>query len=149
MKVYITAPLTHSFNPEEKEELIKLVNYVDSILKKLKYSTYLTYRDFLQWGKVMYNPKTVFEKLTSELKTSDLVLAIHPCRGVGPNITLGMAAGLKKPMIIIPHKDFDLDSFPGLTYRGFKDTTKCEIITYKDNEELGKKLRKALLQFKK
>ncbi|MBI1978560.1 MAG: hypothetical protein HYS62_00690 [Candidatus Aenigmarchaeota archaeon] len=148
MKVYITAPLTHSHYPEDKEELIKLINYVDSILKKLKFSTYITYRDFLQWGRVTYNPKTVFEKLTNELKTSDLLLAIHPCRGIGTNIVLGMAAILKKPIIIVPHKDFDTNSLSGLMYRGFKETTKCEIILYTDNEDLNKKLRKAIHELK-
>ncbi len=149
MKVYITAPLAHSFNPEEKEELIKLVNYVDLILKKMNFSTYLTYRDFLQWGKVTYNPTTVFEKLNNELRTADLVLAVHPCRGVGTNITLGMAATLKKPMIIIPHKDFEAKSLPGLMYQGFNKITKCEIIVYDDIQDLGRKLRKAVKAFLK
>ncbi len=149
MKVYITAPLAHRFNPENSEEFIKLVNFVDSTLKELKFDTYMTYRDFLQWGKITYNPKTVYQKLDLELKKSDLVLAVHPNEGIGCNITLGMASILKKPLIILLNKEFDLGSLPGLMYQGFSEITKCEIIVYNDIQDLGRKLRKSIKAFLK
>ncbi len=148
MKVYIVAALVHRFNEETREEFIKLINFVDEILRELNLSTYMTYRDFLQWGKVTYNPNTVFEKLVHELKTSNLVLAIHPHEGAGSNITLGIAAAFKKPLLIALDKNFDIDSRLGLMYRGFNQITKSEILVYKDLEDLRRKLRKAIKTFK-
>ena len=147
MKVYITAPLAHRFNPEITEEFIKLVNSIDSILKEFKFDTYITYRDFLRWGKITYNPSTVYKKLHLELKTSDIVLAVHPNEGIGSNITLGMASVLKKPLIILLNKEFDISSLPGLMYQGFNEITKCEIIVYDDISDLRKKLRAAIKNF--
>ena len=149
MKVYITAPLAHRFDTKTKEEFIKLVNSVDSLLKGFKFSTYLTYRDFLQWGKVSYNPNTVFEKLVLELKTSDFVLSIHPNEGIGSNIVLGMAATLKKHIIILLDKNFEIDSLPGLMYQGFNKITKCEILVYDGMSDLKKKLTIAIKNFLK
>ncbi|MEM5802600.1 MAG: hypothetical protein QXO57_01415 [Candidatus Aenigmatarchaeota archaeon] len=118
MKVYIIVPLAHRFDESTREEFIKLVNLVDSILKEFKFSTYITYRDFLQWGRITYNPNTVFEKLELELKTSDLVVALNPNEGIGSNITLGIAATLKKFIIILLNKEFDISSLPGKMYKG-------------------------------
>lgn len=147
MKVYITAPLAHNFQPEREEKLIEIVNFVDSILKEFKLQTYLTYRDFLQWGKVTYNPTTVFQKLDLELHEADIIIAVQPHEGVGCNITLGMASVLKKPLIILINKDFDMGSLPGLMYQGFKEMTKCEIIIYDDVQDLRKKLRQTIKNF--
>ena len=144
MKVYITAPLSHRFDTSTREQFVNRVNSIDGILKELKFSTYLTYRDFLRWGKVTFKPDTVFEKFTYELKNSDLILAIHPNEGIGSNIVLGMAAALKKPIIILVDRSFNLDSLPGLIYRGFYKITKCEILVYDDVADLRKKLRKSL-----
>lgn len=149
MKVYITAPLAHRFQPETRDEFIKIVNSIDSLLKEFKLSTYLTYRDFLRWGKVTYKPSTVYQKIDLELKTSDLFIAIHPNEGLSANITLGMAAALRKYIIIVLDKHFELDSLPGLMYQGFNEITKCEIIVYNDMQDLHKKLRKAIKTFLK
>ena len=149
MKVYITAPLAHRFDESTREETIKLVNSIDSLLKEFKLSTYLTYRDFLQWGRVTYNPSTVYRKLDLELKTSDLILSIHPNEGIGGNIVLGMASALRKYIIIVLDKHFDIESLPGLMYQGFNEITKCEILIYSDMQDLRKKLRKAVKIFLK
>lgn len=149
MKVYITAPLSYRFNPETQEECLKFVNAIDSLLKEFKITTYLTYRDFLQWGKVTYNPTTVFEKLDYELKSADLVLVVHPDEGIGPNIVLGLATGVRKPIIIVMHQNFDINTLPGLMYQGFKKITNCEIIIHDSIEELRKKLRLSIKTFLK
>ncbi|MBU5536970.1 MAG: hypothetical protein QW818_03670 [Candidatus Aenigmatarchaeota archaeon] len=149
MKVYIIVPLAHRFDESTREEFIKLVNLVDSILKEFKFSTYITYRDFLQWGRITYNPNTVFEKLELELKTSDLVVALNPNEGIGSNITLGIAATLKKFIIILLNKEFDISSLPGKMYQGFNKITKCEILVYSDVDDLKKKLRKTIREFLK
>lgn len=149
MKVYITAPLAHRFDESTREDMIKLVNSIDSLLKEFKLSTYLTYRDFLRWGNVTYNPSTVYQKLDLELKTSDLILSIHPNEGVGSNIVLGMAAALRKYIIIVLDKHFNTESLPGLMYQGFNKITKCEIIVYNDIQDLGRKLRKSIKAFLK
>ena len=149
MKVYISAPLSYQFETGDKENLIKLVDLVDSILKESKLSTYITYRDFLQWGKVTYNPNTVFEKLNLELKTSDLLVVLNPEKGIGPNITLGMATALKKYIIILLDKNFDIESLPGLMYQGLNKITKCKIVTYEDMNDLRKKLKQAIKSFLK
>ncbi len=149
MKVYITAPLAQRFDESTREETVKLVNSIDTLLKEFKISTYLTYRDFLQWGKVTYKPNTVYQKIDLELKTSDLFLAIHPNEGISSNITLGMAAALRKYIIIVLDKNFDIESMPGLIYQGFNEITKCEIIIYNDMQDLRTKLRKAIKIFLK
>lgn len=149
MKVHITIPLTHLFNETKREDHIKLLNFVDSILKEFKISTYNTYRDFLQWGKIKYNPNTVSEKLVNEIKTSDLVLGVHPYEGSGTNITLGISSALKKPILIVLDKNFDLYSNLGLMYRGLGTITKSEIIVYNDLEDLRKKLRKFVRELTK
>ncbi|MBI2547471.1 MAG: hypothetical protein HYW23_03430 [Candidatus Aenigmarchaeota archaeon] len=149
MKVYISAPLAQSFKNENSEELIKLVNSIDLILKEFKIDTYMTYRDLLRWGKVTYNPITVHAKRNKEFQTADILLAVHPDEGIGPNITLGMAEAFKKPVIIVLNKNFDMDSLPGLIYQGFKEVTQCEIITYENIDELRKKLRKSIKTFLK
>lgn len=149
MKVYITAPLAHNYTPENREERIKLVNFVDSILKEFKFSTYVTYRDFLQWGKVSYNPTTVFEKIYREVKASDLVVGVYPNEGVGSSILLGMASAFKKHMIIILDKNFDIDSLPGLMYKGFNNVTKCQLVINESTDDLRTKFRKAILIFLK
>lgn len=149
MKVFITAPLAHRFDESTREEMINLVNSVDSLLKEFKLSTYLTYRDFLRWGNITYKPSTVYQKLDLELKTTDLVLSINPNEGIGTNIVLGMASALRKYIIILLDRHFNLESLPGLMYRGFNEITKCEIIVYNDIQDLKKKLRKAIRTFLK
>lgn len=149
MKVYITAPLAHRFDESTREETIKLVNSIDSLLKEFKLSTYLTYRDFLRWGNVTFKPSTVYQKVDLELKTADLFLAVNPNEGISSNIILGMAAALRKYIIIVLDKHFDTESLPGLMYQGFNEITKCEIIVYNDMQDLHKKLRKAIKTFLK
>ena len=64
MKVYITVQFTSHVNKEgiAEEPFVKFINIIDSTVKELKFSTYIPYRDFFKWGKVTFNPDTVYDK---------------------------------------------------------------------------------------
>lgn len=144
MKVYLIAPLADRFEPETRKEFIDLVSYVDALLKEMEFSTYITYRDLLQWGRVKFKPEVVLEKSNHELKEADIVVALHPNEGIGSNIVLGMGASMKKRIIILVDTSFDMESLPGLMYRGLKKITACDIEAYDDVDDLRKKLRKSV-----
>lgn len=149
MKVYITAPFTSKINEDGvvEKSFVELVEQVDTTIKNYGLSTYITYRDFLRWGKVVFNPDTIFEKLRRELKSSDLLVAVHPNEGVGTNLVIGVAVSMKKPIIIILNNDFERNTLAGLMYQGLRQMTDLNLIIYSDFDDLKKKLRVALRNF--
>lgn len=149
MKVYITVPFTSHVNKEgiAEEPFVKFIDMIDSTVKKFKFSTYITYRDFFKWGKVIFNPDTVYEKFKMELETSELVIAVNPNEGQSTNLVLGIAAALKKEIIILLDNKFEKNSLIGLMYQGLKNMTNSNVIFYNDINDLKVKLRNSLRGF--
>ncbi len=149
MKVYITVPFTSKLDEKGvvQEDFIKFVDRLDSRPTKFDPSTYIPDRDFFKWGKVTFNPDTVYNKFRMELKAADLVVAVNPDEGISTNLVLGIAASLKKEVLIILKKEFENNRMAGLMYRGLRNMTKVRIVFYGDQQELERKLRKEIKDF--
>ncbi len=148
MKVYITVPFMEHVNKEgmAEESFVKFIDEIDFLVKKFNFSTSLIYRDVFKWGRITFNPDTVYENFMSEIKSADVILAVDPNEGASCNLVLGIAAMLKKDLIILLNED--TEHIVDVMYRGLKNMTNSTILIYKDREDLRKKLAKTLRKFK-
>ncbi|MBI2005583.1 MAG: hypothetical protein HYS80_02355 [Candidatus Aenigmarchaeota archaeon] len=121
MKVYITVPFMEHVNKEgmAEESFVKFIDEIDFLVKKFNFSTSLI---------------------------ADVILAVDPNEGASCNLVLGIAAMLKKDLIILLNED--TEHIVDVMYRGLKNMTNSTILIYKDREDLRKKLAKTLRKFK-
>lgn len=149
MKVYIAVPFTSHVDKEgvAEESFVEFINEIDSTVKELKFSTYIAYRDFFKWGKITFNPDTVFEKFKLELESAKVVLAVNPNEGTSTNLILGISAALKKDIVILLNQQFEKESLVGLMYQGLKNMTNTTVIFYTDMNDLKTKLRRTLKKY--
>lgn len=147
MKAYITAPYTGKsvikhgqVYGEIKDQAYKnFLETIEAIVRNLGFSTFLPHRDIHKWGVVYIDPKEVYEKVMEAMKSADIVIA-YPEASTGAKVDIGLAAMLKKKIIIILNKNDEVS----LTYEGLKSVTDITIVKFSDIFDLKIKLQSSL-----
>jgi len=127
-KVYLAVPIINFYNFELTKILGKIINDIGYELSS----------PWVLSGKDKdLSPSEIFERDTSHVKDSDILIAevSKPSHGVGMEIMLAYLEG--KRIILLAKKDVKLSAL----LEGIKDAV---IIRYEDEEELLEKLRKEL-----
>jgi nucleoside 2-deoxyribosyltransferase len=143
--VYISAPYTEKSEIKDKSQpygQIKNIKYrkflesIENIIKSCGLSTFLPHRDIHNWGYSFIEPNKIYQNSLEELKKCDIVVA-YPEKSKGVNVDIGIAASLKKKLIIILKEKEKLS----LTYPGLNLLSDIKIIRFKNMNDLEDQLK--------
>lgn len=151
LKVYIAAPFRRYTNEIEGREygeidnnqIIRFYEQVEKIIREEGFETCLPHRDKGHWGKIYIPPRDVAKMCFDAISSCDIMIVLAE-RSRGVHIEIGYAAHAKKTLILFI-KEGEVES--GF-YAGLHKETKTKLVRYRDEQDLFKKIRKALQEIR-
>lgn len=108
---------------------------LETIVKTQGFATILPHRDVNKWGDRLLSPKNALAECTQSIRRSDVFVGI-PGQSFGVHYEIGVAAGIGIPIAVLYAEDTDTS----FIVKGVDALPNCEILRYRDGDELRVKL---------